>query len=218
MVMLVEHDRSRLQQLDGMLTERGYTVVSMMHALAHLPRLARALRPCAILLEWVSEGIDDLVREFDDITYHVDAMIPILVFSRIGGTCPPGTLEQATDADLISFVEMISALVVRAPYTVIDDDDSRKVDATELRLLAAIAQRDDVSRIVYADWLEERGETARAEFLRTLELLVTTTVDDPLFRERSDRMHELGAAIDVRWRYKVVLSLITERTRYRATG
>src|SRR5512140_1020820 len=51
-VILVEHDRSRLEQLNEMLSKRGYTVVSMTRALVHLPRLARALRPCAILLAW----------------------------------------------------------------------------------------------------------------------------------------------------------------------
>lgn len=99
-------------------------------------------------------------------------------------------------------------LVVGPPDEMIDDHDTLEVDATELRLLAAIAQRDDVSRIVYADWLEEQGEAARAEFLRAQELLVATAIDDPLFRERSDRMRELGAAIDVSWRYKVARPLI----------
>jgi uncharacterized protein (TIGR02996 family) len=208
-IILVEHDRSRLQQLDEILRKRGYTVVSMTRALTHLARLARALRPCAILLAWGSEGIDDFVRELNGDTCYVHAMVPILVFSRTGGTCPPGTLEHATDADLVSSIERFSALVAGALYKAIDDDDMLKIDATELRLLAAIAQRDDESRVVYADWLEQRGETARAEFLRALELLVTTTADDPLFRERSDRMRELSAAMNARWRYKVVLPLIT---------
>jgi uncharacterized protein (TIGR02996 family) len=100
------------------------------------------------------------------------------------------------------------SLVIGPADEVIDDDVTLEVDATELRLLAAIAQRDDMSRVVYADWLEERGEAARAEFLRAQELLVATAVDDPRFRERSDRMRELGAAIDVRWRYKVARPLI----------
>jgi DNA-binding response OmpR family regulator len=102
-VILCEHDRSRLQQLDVMLSERGYTVVSMTRALLQLSRLARALRPRAILLDWVSEGVDDVVRELADTSLAVQ--IPILVFSRTGGTTTPGTLEHATDLDLVSFVE-----------------------------------------------------------------------------------------------------------------
>jgi uncharacterized protein (TIGR02996 family) len=99
-------------------------------------------------------------------------------------------------------------LAVGRPDNLIDDDDTLEVDATELRLLAAIAQRDETSRIVYADWLEDQGEAVRAEFLRTQDLLVATAVDDPLFRERSDRLRELAAAIDVSWRYKVARPLV----------
>jgi len=102
-VLLVEHDRSRLQQLDMMLSARGYTVVSMTRALVQLSRLARALRPRAILLDWVSEGVGDVVRELAD-TSGLD-QIPILVFSRNGDTNSPGTLEQAADVDLVGFVE-----------------------------------------------------------------------------------------------------------------
>jgi DNA-binding response OmpR family regulator len=102
-VLLVEHDRSRLQQLDMMLSARGYTVVSMTRALVQLSRLARALRPRAILLDWVSEGVGEVVRELAD-TSGLE-QIPILVFSRNGDTNIPGTLEQAADVDLVGFVE-----------------------------------------------------------------------------------------------------------------
>jgi DNA-binding response OmpR family regulator len=102
-VLLCEHDRSRLQQLDMMLSARGYTVVSMTRALVQLSRLARALRPRAILLDSVSEGVDDVVRELADSS--VLEQIPILVFSRTGDATIPGTLEHAADVDLVSFVE-----------------------------------------------------------------------------------------------------------------
>ena len=103
-VVLVEHDRSRLQQLDLMLSARGYTVVSMTRALVHLSRLARALRPRAILLDWVSEGVEEVVRDLADTSGY--NQIPILVFSRTGDSnIPPGTLERAADVDLVGFVE-----------------------------------------------------------------------------------------------------------------
>ena len=102
-VILCEHDRSRLQQLDLALSARGYTVVSMTRALVQLSRLARALRPRAILLDWRSEGVGDVVRDLAD-TSGFD-QIPILVFSRTGDTNIPGTLERATDFDLVGFVE-----------------------------------------------------------------------------------------------------------------
>jgi len=102
-VLLVEHDRSRLQQLDMMLSARGYTVVSMTRALVQLSRLARALRPRAILLDSVSEGVGDVVRELADSS--VLEQIPILVFSRSGEAGIAGALEQAADVDLVGFVE-----------------------------------------------------------------------------------------------------------------
>jgi DNA-binding response OmpR family regulator len=101
-VLLVEHDRERLQQLDVQLSARGYTVVSMTRALGQLSRLARALRPRAILLELTSEGVADVVQEL-----RSGDAIPILVFTRdrAPNTSVPDLLEHAADVDLVSFVE-----------------------------------------------------------------------------------------------------------------
>jgi len=104
-VLIVEHDRARLQQLDLMLSARGYTVVSMTRSLVQISRLARALRPRAILLDLKSEGVHDLVadlrsaKELDD--------IPLLVFAREAGAEVIGAdlLAEAADIDLINFVE-----------------------------------------------------------------------------------------------------------------
>ena len=105
-VLIVEHDRGRLQQLDMLLSARGYTVVSMTRALVQLSRLARALRPRAILLDLLSEGVNDVVRELRA-EKELDG-IPILVFAREGSATTATsaeTLGQAADADLVSFVE-----------------------------------------------------------------------------------------------------------------
>jgi DNA-binding response OmpR family regulator len=106
-VLIVEHDRSKLQQVDVLLSERGYTVVSMTRALPQVVGLARTLRPRAILLDLLSKGVDDVVRELRD-TKELDT-IPILVFARAGAATQvaAGTelLAQAADADLVSFVE-----------------------------------------------------------------------------------------------------------------
>ncbi|MGE5180462.1 MAG: response regulator [Acidobacteriota bacterium] len=108
-VLVVEHDRGRLQQLDLLLSERGYTVVSMTRAMAQLSRLARALRPRAILLELTSDGVNEVVRELRA-EKELDP-IPILVFAREDASSPPGghpipdTLERAADADLVGFVD-----------------------------------------------------------------------------------------------------------------
>lgn len=102
-VLVVEQDRARLQQLDLVLSERGYTVVSMTRALAQLSRLARALRPHAILLELTSEGVETVARDLRAGKELVP--IPILVFAREKATSDLETLENATDADLVSFVD-----------------------------------------------------------------------------------------------------------------
>jgi two-component system response regulator MprA len=104
-VLIVEHDRSRLQQLDMLLSARGYTVVSMTRALVQISRLARALRPRAILLDLMSDGVNDVVRDLRSAQELED--IPILVFARDGASGIAGSdvLIEAADADLVSFVE-----------------------------------------------------------------------------------------------------------------
>jgi DNA-binding response OmpR family regulator len=109
-VLIVEHDRGRMQQLDLELSRRGYTVVSMTRALVQLSRLARALRPRAILLDLHSEGAGDVVRELR--AEKELAEIPLLVFARDGGTLPHAgvtALASAADADLVGFVEQVPA-------------------------------------------------------------------------------------------------------------
>jgi len=76
-------------------------------------------------------------------------------------------------------------------------------DPVETRLLAAIASRDEASRHVYADWLEQRGELHRAEFLRVQQELVAIAPDDPQFPDRSARLRELAEMLDVGWRFTV---------------
>jgi DNA-binding response OmpR family regulator len=98
-VLLVEHDRARLQRLDVLLSERGYTVVSMTRALAQLSRLARALRPRAILLELASEGIREVATDLRSISDP----IPLLVFAR--DDAAEADLDHASDSDLVTFVE-----------------------------------------------------------------------------------------------------------------
>jgi DNA-binding response OmpR family regulator len=104
-VLLVEHDRARLQQVDVLLSEKGYTVVSMTRALVTLSRLARALRPRAIQLDITSEGADEVVRELRA-NLGLEP-VPLLLFTR--DTAPdhlaPATFEHACDGDLLAFVD-----------------------------------------------------------------------------------------------------------------
>ncbi|NVB80823.1 MAG: response regulator [Kofleriaceae bacterium] len=100
-VLVVEHDRAKLQQLDLVLSERGYTVVSMTRALAQLSRLARALRPHAILLEVTSEGVLDVARELRSGKEHEP--VSMLLFAR--GAAGEADLQNATDTDLVGYVD-----------------------------------------------------------------------------------------------------------------
>jgi len=77
------------------------------------------------------------------------------------------------------------------------------VEAVEERFLADIAKRDDASRLVYADWLEERGQISRAEFLRVQQQLIGMSADDLRFRGLSEGLRELAATIDIQWRREV---------------
>jgi uncharacterized protein (TIGR02996 family) len=84
-----------------------------------------------------------------------------------------------------------------------DEDAPLDRDATERGLLAAIAAGDDSCRLVYADWLEDRSEHARAGYLR-LELLVASLrPGDPRVEACARQLRELGQHIDADWRARV---------------
>jgi uncharacterized protein (TIGR02996 family) len=82
---------------------------------------------------------------------------------------------------------------------------------TEAELLEAIAH-DDVARLVYADWLEGQGDTARAEFLRLQQVLVGPAPPDDagraLFKRRTDRLRVLAETLDPGWRAQVARPLV----------
>ncbi|MBA2543525.1 MAG: response regulator [Deltaproteobacteria bacterium] len=103
-VLVIEHDRARLQQLDLVLSAAGFTVVSMTRALTQLTRLARALRPRAILLDLRSEGANDVLSELRGADL---SSISILAFARdaLGDPVAGDSLGTAQDHDLVAFVE-----------------------------------------------------------------------------------------------------------------
>jgi uncharacterized protein (TIGR02996 family) len=76
-------------------------------------------------------------------------------------------------------------------------------DATERGLLAAIAAGDEGSRLVYADWLEERSEHARAGFLRIEQVVARLAPDDPRLDACTRQLRELMQHIDPGWRARV---------------
>jgi uncharacterized protein (TIGR02996 family) len=66
-------------------------------------------------------------------------------------------------------------------------------------LRAILADPDDAAlRLVYADWLEERGDE-RAEFLRLEARLVELPATAPSYLKLNDRFHELHERLDANW-------------------
>jgi uncharacterized protein (TIGR02996 family) len=122
------------------------------------------------------------------------------------GTLVNGRPLQGTRAlevgDRISIAEYTLEVVDTACDEITVERPSIPLDPIEERLLADIVATDAASRLVYADWLEGRGQLARAEFLRLQEELVSTP-EVPGWELRSERLRELALGIDVQWRRKV---------------
>jgi uncharacterized protein (TIGR02996 family) len=114
----------------------------------------------------------------------------------------PVVLQEDDQVDVGDFTLVFSAT------DELEESDTAEVDVTELRLLAAIAHRDEMSRLVYADWLEEHGYPDRAEFLRIGESLIGMAPESEVFRARSGRMRFLAEKIDIHWRQKVARPLV----------
>ncbi|HET7504138.1 MAG TPA: FHA domain-containing protein [Kofleriaceae bacterium] len=82
-----------------------------------------------------------------------------------------------------------------------------RIDAVEEGLLEGIARGDDNSRAVYGDWLEQRGDVLRAEFLRLQQLVIDapmeTAEERATFLASSKRLRELAASVPLEWRMRV---------------
>ncbi|MEZ4368781.1 MAG: response regulator [Kofleriaceae bacterium] len=108
-VLVALRDRQALQRLDALLSGRGYTVVSLTRVGAQLPRLARALRPRAMLVDIVDAAERGVVEELR--SDPSVAAAPLIVLERIDDGEPkrrastevPGEI----DADLHEFLALI---------------------------------------------------------------------------------------------------------------
>ncbi|HEY4242700.1 MAG TPA: response regulator [Kofleriaceae bacterium] len=90
-VLVVDRDRGRMQATDAALSARGYTVVSMTRPFVQLSRLARALRPRAVLLD---EELDDVETVIADLRGEPElAALDIHVFAR-----------DAANSDLVDYL------------------------------------------------------------------------------------------------------------------
>ncbi|HKB05304.1 MAG TPA: TIGR02996 domain-containing protein [Gemmataceae bacterium] len=75
------------------------------------------------------------------------------------------------------------------------------METEENALIAAVVANpaDDAPRLIYADWLQERGQDAKAEYMR----LVNEFQHPPERPESVDRCLAVAAALDEDWRRKV---------------
>lgn len=104
-------------------------------------------------------------------------------------------------------VSGISGISSGTPYT----------DPTEASFLQAIAEGDETTRPVYADWLEEHGHDLRAEYVRAqCDLLAAP--DLTAFDERASHLAILATGLDRHWREQLECPLIQERFAGRRLG
>jgi uncharacterized protein (TIGR02996 family) len=94
---------------------------------------------------------------------------------------------------------------LRPPFLAPDDrrvSDSSTHRTADDGFLAAILEHpdDDLARLVYADWLEERGASARAEFIRIQVELAAQTATGPRRRALKDREARLEDEHHRLWR------------------
>jgi uncharacterized protein (TIGR02996 family) len=84
-------------------------------------------------------------------------------------------------------------------------------DDLERQMLADIRARPDDAdtRAVYADWLEQHGHDARAEFLRVqIAIGAVKVADDPAFVKAAARLAELAPIVGDGWRVRVAMAFV----------
>jgi len=77
-------------------------------------------------------------------------------------------------------------------------DDWSPIDQDFVRAIRA-RPGDDTPRLIYADWLSEQGQDARAEFITVDCALAQLAELDPSFDRLEDRRFELLLAHESKW-------------------
>jgi CheY-like chemotaxis protein len=109
-VLVVDHSRTSLQRLDALLSNRGYTVVSLTRITPQLPRLARVLQPRAVLLDLIEGEKEDQIVEAMRADRALDS-VPIVVFARTERSRPrtdTGSISGPIDDELLRFLDRVS--------------------------------------------------------------------------------------------------------------
>jgi uncharacterized protein (TIGR02996 family) len=81
-------------------------------------------------------------------------------------------------------------------------------DPVEQRLVQDIGDGEHSARLVYADWLEENGDTRRAMLLRTQEELLALDPGSTEYRACTQRLIVLATTIDRTWRQNLARGFV----------
>jgi len=81
--------------------------------------------------------------------------------------------------------------------------DPAALDPIERQFLSAIANGDDACGVIYADWLEDHGDMARAEFLRAQTIVARSGPGVRARAAASQQLEQLAPDIDLAWRLAV---------------
>jgi uncharacterized protein (TIGR02996 family) len=83
-------------------------------------------------------------------------------------------------------------------------------EQSERALIERVQEASDhhAMRLIYADWLEERGCTTQSEFLRAQVELMRSSPSDARFATAGARLRELALSVDLEWRRAVALAPI----------
>jgi uncharacterized protein (TIGR02996 family) len=81
--------------------------------------------------------------------------------------------------------------------------DTAALDPVERQFLSALASGDDACGVIYADWLEDRGDLARAEFLRAQAILARAGAGVRARTAAAQQLELLAPDIDLAWRLAI---------------
>lgn len=138
---------------------------------------------------------DDVSRRHARIALRADGDCLVEDLGSVSGTFVNGRKVVGADGQLVTSSDLIiigSYFVRVGGY-----EGERELLPVEDELVAAIARGETGACEVYADWLEERGETWRLEFVRLQRR------DDPA---SVTRRIAIGDRFDPRWRAQIELT------------
>lgn len=157
---------------------------------------------------WDEPALDDDIDHAPRLPFGLDPASASFEPSRqLDRSQPVAPSPPPVDPDAWSDLEPTS-LKPTSPHADAEDRPTTHISPAERGLLAAMAEGHEASRKVYMQWLERRGERARAEYLRLDAELAAMTPLDLRYQDTQDQLRVLGDKISVDWRSRVSRALI----------